>query len=177
MYFEMVIFNNLINSEGSLFVGILLLSWGKEFIIIKGSFSREAHMMKANTYAQRLLGKIIMLSLMLMFPNSLSPSSSNKITFYFLFMIANLGLLTVYYYIKSKGAESPFEDEYKRLKEFFCIMSYPVVKAKIGLIPPISKRNTTILNLEHVPFWTKIEMRTSHHIIPICNVVNPIILN
>ena len=113
LYFEMVILNNLLNSDAEMMVGILLIMWTKEFAIAKGSYSKDGTIVKNNQFTNGVITTMVMVCSIALIPNSLASNSPKKIFFYFIIKLANLGILSVYCYSKGKGTESPFRTEYK----------------------------------------------------------------
>lgn len=168
----MIIINNLFNSDQSFMVGVLLMVWTKEFTVLKGGgYKRDAVISKNNLYTNHLITTIIQLWLIFMLPNSMEPRCAPKIAFFFMIKALSLFCISAYYYGKGSDIESPLTTEYKELREFICLLTFPVVNKRINMIPPMNKRNLAILNLDTIGFWDRVELRTTNLIIPIVNIV------
>jgi hypothetical protein len=90
MFLEIVIFNNLINSNTSLFVSVVCLLHIKEFVVLKSGYKKDVVRKIINDMYNAIFKYMLYCFLISLFRNSMCIDAPKKIAFYFVYRFMNL---------------------------------------------------------------------------------------
>lgn len=127
-YYQMVIFNNMINGSSVGAVAITIISNIKEFVIIKKKITKNALRVTQYNMVNRLLKYSIIYLLILQYDNSTSSHSTKNAIFFLLFRVCNLVVYAQYYYSRLGHTSSYLKEEMSQYSDLLSVLSFDDLK-------------------------------------------------